>query len=145
MKNQEDIGQLLAPFYGKDDAETFTKLLKTHIMLAGDIITAIKDSKSTVALETAWNTNAEEIATFLDSLDPDNWPKETVLAVLKKHLACTLDEVNAIAKKDWVAGIAAYDACSLVIAQLAYAVATGIVDKFPEAFTMQYTTKSFKR
>jgi hypothetical protein len=145
MKNQEDIGNAIIPYYGEDAAIELTRLLKEHITIAGNIFKAIKDSNSTTALEEEWLTNADAIAAFLDSADSDSWPKATVLALLKKHMECTLKEAASRFSKDWVADFLAYEDCKRNIENLAYAMADGILNKFPEQFVMQYSSRTIKK
>lgn len=145
MKNQEDIGAIIAPYYGDDAGAKLTTLLKEHIDIAGKIVQAIKDGVSTTDLETKWQANADAIATLLDSLDSEYWPKADVLAMLKDHLACTLKEAVAYKAKDWTKAFEAYDECNKVIEKLACALADGIVERFPEAFVIQYSSKTIKK
>ena len=42
LKNQEDIGGAIVPFYGSDAGQALTDLLKQHIMIAVDLIAAAK-------------------------------------------------------------------------------------------------------
>jgi hypothetical protein len=42
MKNQEDIGNAIAPYYGSAAAAKLTDLLKQHIAIAGDLVAAAK-------------------------------------------------------------------------------------------------------
>lgn len=145
MQNQEDIGAVIAPYYGDAAAAELTRLLKEHIGIAVDIVKAIRDSKSTTELEAAWQTNAEAIAQFLDAADPANWPYDAVLGVLKDHLDCTIKQATARFAKDWTADFATSEQGAVVIMQLAEVMADGIVDSFPEAFVMQTTSRTLKR
>src|SRR5947207_250470 len=96
MKNQEDIGNAVAAFYGKDAGAKLTSLLKEHILIAVDLINAAKaDDKAKVqAADSKWQANGEEIAAFLSQANP-NWPKATLSDMMKKHLSTTTDEVMA--------------------------------------------------
>lgn len=145
MKNQEDIGNAIAPYYGEEAAASVIQLLKQHIAAVIDIVKHIKDSSSAVELEAALQTNADSIATFLDAADPDNWPKDVVLGLLKKHIECTFREATSRFAKDWAADFAAYEECKGNIEKLAYAMAGGILNKFPETFVMQYSSKTIKK
>lgn len=145
MLNQEQIGQLIAPYYGDDAATALTNLLKEHIDIASKIVVSARDSKPTDLLEAQWQENAIRIAEFLDSADPDNWPKADVLNILQKHLQCTLDEIKARINKDWATDFKSYDQCAEEIMDLAKAMVLGILDKFPEAFIKQHSSKTIKR
>ena len=145
MKNQEEIGSAVSPYYGEEAAAAVINLLKTHVTLVADIVKNIKDAKSTTELEAAAVANADAIATFLDSADPDNWPKSVVMAILAAHLTCTLSQATARFAKDWAVDFAAYENCKSNIEQLATAMACGIVDRFPEAFVMKYSSKTIKK
>jgi len=145
MRNQEDIGQFIAPYYGAEAATSLTNLLKEHINIAANIVVAASQNKSTADLEATWQANAVSIADLLASLDPVYWSKNIVLPVLQQHLACTLKEIVSRSKKDWLTDIAAYDDCSAVVAVLAEVIAYGIVYNFPEEFIIQYKSKSFKK
>ena len=145
MKNQEDIGQFIAPYYGNAAATLLTNLLKEHITIAANLVSTVAQNRNTAELEGKWQANAVAIADLLSSLDPDNWSKDIVLPALQQHLACILKEIISRSKKDWLTDIAAYDDCSVVAAAIAEVIAYGIVDKFPEEFIIQYKSKSFKK
>src|SRR5688572_15856743 len=38
LKNQEDIGDAIEPYYGREAANTLTKMLKEHILIAVNLI-----------------------------------------------------------------------------------------------------------
>src|SRR5438105_8559710 len=43
LRNQEDIGNAIAPFYGDDAAHQLTNLLRQHIMIAVELVSAAKN------------------------------------------------------------------------------------------------------
>lgn len=133
-KTAEDIGQLLVPYYTADDAMTLTNLIKEHVAIGVNLVRAVRAGSSTTTLATQNLANATAIATFLDSLDSVNWPKDTVLTILTAHLACTTRQAVTRAAGDWTGSIAAFDECWTGILTLADAFSMGIVDKFPEQF-----------
>src|SRR5688500_4417898 len=76
LQNQTDIGNAVKPFYGDEAGEQLTALLKDHILIAADLLAAAK-AGDTAKFEDAnkrWYKNADEIAAFLNSANPDNWP-----------------------------------------------------------------------
>jgi hypothetical protein len=42
LQNQTDIGNAVAEYYGKDAGDKLTSLLKDHILIAADLVTAAK-------------------------------------------------------------------------------------------------------
>lgn len=135
LKNQEDIGNAVAGYYGKEAGDALTALLKEHITIAVDFIAAAKanDTAKVNDASARWDKNAEDIADFLSEANP-NWPKAVVLEMLKKHLATTLDEVTARLKKDYVADVKAFDVVFDHINEMADALSAGIVAQFPDKF-----------
>src|ERR1043166_2516265 len=47
MRNQEDIGNAIKPFYGDAAGSKLTDLLKQHIAIAGDLVAAAKAGDAT--------------------------------------------------------------------------------------------------
>jgi hypothetical protein len=96
LKNQEDIGGAIVPFYGQDAGQALTGLLKQHIMIAVDLIEAAKagSDEKFKAEDAKWTKNAEEIAGLLSGANP-NWPKKDVVDLLGLHLSLTKQEVVA--------------------------------------------------
>ena len=135
MKNQEDIGNAVAVYYGAAAGQQLTSLLKQHIGIAVDLIKAAKagDQAAQKAANDKWQQNAVDIATFLSKANP-NWPNGVLVDMMKTHLATTTDEVVARLKHDWDADVRAYDAVYHHILMMADALSDGIVKQFPEKF-----------
>ena len=135
MKNQEDIGNAVAAYYGQAAGQQITSLLKQHIAIAVDLIKAAKagDQKAQTAANEKWQQNAGDIATFLSKANP-NWPKDVLVSMMKMHLTTTADEVVARLKHDWDGDVRAYDAVYNHILMMADALSDGIMKQFPEKF-----------
>jgi len=135
MKNQEDIGNAVAAYYGQAAGQQLTSLLKQHIAIAVDLIKAAKtgDQAAQKVANDKWQQNAVEIATFLSKANP-NWPNAVLSDMMKMHLATTTDEVVARLKHDWEGDVRAYDAVYNHILMMADALSDGIVKQFPEKF-----------
>ena len=84
MKNQEDIGNAVAPFYGAPAGQQLTTHLKEHITIAVDLIKAAKagDKAGQQQADNRWQQNAMQIADFLSKANP-NWPKDTLADLMK--------------------------------------------------------------
>jgi len=135
MKNQEDIGNAVAAYYGQAAGQQITSLLKQHIAIAVDLIKAAKagDQKAQTAANEKWQQNADDIATFLSKANP-NWPKDVLVNMMKMHLTTTTDEVVARLKHDWDGDVRAYDAVYNHILMMADALSDGIMKQFPDKF-----------
>ena len=135
MKNQEDIGNAVAAYYGDAAGQQLTSLLKQHIAIAVDLIKAAKagDQAAQKQATDKWQQNAVDIATFLSKANP-NWPDSVLVNMMKMHLATTTDEVVARLTHDWEADVRAYDAVYNHILMMADALSDGIAKQFPEKF-----------
>jgi hypothetical protein len=135
MKNQEDIGNAVATFYGAPAGQQLTTLLKEHITIAVDLIKAAKagDKAGQQQADSRWQQNAVQIADLLSKANP-NWPKDTLADLMKKHLSTTTNEVVARLNKDWDADVRAFDEVHEHILHMADALSDGIVKQFPDKF-----------
>lgn len=136
LRNQDDIGNAIKPYYGEEAGTALTKLLREHILIAADILTAAKSGEDAKVQKSskAWYRNADDIAAFLAKANPDNWPRDAVSAHMKMHLDLTLEEAVARLQGEFEKDIAAYDKIHDAILELSDALAAGIVAQFPEKF-----------
>jgi len=137
MKNQEDLGNAVGTFYGAPAGQQLTALLKEHISIAVDLIKAAKagDKAAHQQADTRWQENGVAIAEFLSKANP-NWPRATLVDMMKTHLATTTDEVVARLTKNWDADVRAFDAVYHHILQMSDVLSDGIIKQFPEKFGM---------
>jgi len=135
LKNQEDIGNAIMPVYGREAGLKLTQLLKEHIMLAADLVTAAKinDNDGAAAAEKKWYANADDIAGFLASANP-NWSKKDLQSGLYAHLGLTKNEAVARITKNSSAYIEARDKGHAHILVLSDMLADGIIKQFPKIF-----------
>ena len=135
LKNQEDIGAAVVPFYGPAAGTALTDLLKEHIMIAVELIAAAKAGDATRFEEqdALWTQNAEGIAELLSGANP-NWVKRDVVDILGIHLKLTKDEAVARLEGNWRADVAAFDPILTEILTLADILADGITKQFPQRF-----------
>jgi hypothetical protein len=111
LKNQEDIGKAVAKFYGDAAGQQLTTLLKEHITIAVDLVKAAKvgDKSGQQQADSRWQQNAVQIAEFLSKANP-NWPRATLVDMMKMHLSTTTAEVVARLNKNWEEDVRAFDA-----------------------------------
>ncbi len=136
LQNQEDIGDAIKPYYGDSNGEALTTLLREHITLAADLLTAAKTNNTPAfnAAHTAWYANADEIATFLNTANPEFFPLAHMKAMMKEHLDLTLEEATARLSGDFAADVAAFDKIYDQILEMADMLSTGIANQFPDQF-----------
>lgn len=136
LKNQEDIGDAIRPYYGDEAGDALTELLKEHILVAAELIDAAKAGDSAAFDDTnaRWYANADEIAAFLNSANPENWPLDEMQAMMRDHLDLTLQEASARLNGDYEADIAAYEEIHLQILHMADMLSEGIINQFPKEF-----------
>ena len=136
LQNQADIGAAVATFYGDDAGAALTELLRQHILIAADLVSAAKagDSAAVTTQSDRWYANADDIARFLADANPA-WPFEVLSDMMHTHLDQTLAEATARLTGDWDADVTAYDEIHLHILDMADALADGIVEQFPDRFS----------
>lgn len=135
MKNQEDIGAAIVPYYGQEAGDKLTSLLKEHILIAMDLVAAAKRS-DTAKFDQAnarWDKNADDIAAFLANANR-NWPEEILAEAMSMHLKTTIDEATARLTKDYAADVRAFDAVFDHIMEMSDTLSVGIIKQFPDKF-----------
>ncbi len=135
LKNQEDIGNAIVPYYGQEAGKKLTELLKEHIMIAVDLVAAaISGDKAKFAeYDKKWDKNADDIAAFLSSANP-NWPRKAVADLLYLHLKLTKGETVARINKKWDDDVKAFDEIFNEAMVIADTLTDGIVKQFPKKF-----------
>lgn len=136
LRNQDDIGDAIKPFYGEEAGEKLTALLREHILQAAELLTAAKagDTAKVGTVKTAWYENGDEIAAFLSGANPKNWPLEAVQHHMRMHLDLTLDEAVKRLEGKFAEDIALYDQVHDAILEMADILSAGIQAQFPQRF-----------
>lgn len=135
LKNQDDIGNSIKPYYGEDAGNKLASLLREHIELAGKVLEDAKnkDSKSLEDNNKLWYENADKIADFLSVANP-NYSNKELKDMLHKHLQFVTDQVVARLNNDWKADISAYDKGEDHMIHFADIISDGIIKQFPDKF-----------
>jgi hypothetical protein len=132
MRNQEDLGNAIAPYYGNDAGAKLTSLLKDHIQIAVDLVTAAKagDAAKQADADKRWHDNAADLATFLAGANP-NWQRQALLDMLNQHLALTTTEAVNRLQHNWTDDVSTFDKVYAQAMMMADALTDGIVKQFP--------------
>ena len=135
LRNQDDIGNAIKPYYGDKAGTQLAALLRDHILIAVDVVKAAKagDKPQLEAAQKKWSANGKDIAAFLAAANP-NWPKADLEAMLQKHLDLTTGEVVGRLTKDWTADIKSYDEGHAHMLMFADMLSDGLVKQFPKKF-----------
>jgi hypothetical protein len=135
LKNQDDIGASIKPYYGEDAGNKLSKLLRDHILIAGQVVAAAKSNNKADLdkYNKLWFTNADQIADFLSSANP-NLSNSELKDMLHKHLEFVTNQAVARINKNWKADVEAYDKGEEHMIKFADVLSDGIVKQFPEKF-----------
>ena len=136
LKNQEDIGNAIKPFYGEDAGNQLTTLLKQHVAGAVDVLAAAKSGNAAklATAKAAWYSNGEAIATFLSGANPNSWPLENMKQGMNMHLDLTLNEAVDELTDKYGKSVEDYDKVHEHILGLADLLSDGVVAQFPDKF-----------
>lgn len=136
LKNQEDMGDAIKPYFGDDAGTKLTALLKDHIVIAAQLVDAAKAKDDAKVDETKqkWAANADQIAEFLASADPQDWPVDTVKSMMHEHLTLTTDEAVSQLGGNFPQSVADYDRIETQALMMADTLSNGILHKFPGKF-----------
>lgn len=135
LKNQEDIGNAMIPFYGLEVGEHFAKLLKDQVVIVANIVkaaTARNDAK-VKELDKQWHAKTDEIATFLSTANP-NVDKDALMSMFNKHRELTTQELTYRLKVDWKSDITNFDQLLEQARMMGKTLADDIIKQFPHHF-----------
>lgn len=135
LQNQVDIGNSIKPYYGEEAGDKLAELLKSHILLAAQVVNAArnKDAEELDKYNRLWTNNADEIAEFLSTANP-NLSKDEVKTALRKHLDYVTKQTIARLNTDWKADIKAFDEGKEHVMDFSDALIEAIIKQFPEKF-----------
>jgi hypothetical protein len=136
LRNQEDIGDAIKPFYGEAAGNQLTALLRDHIGIAVELLQAAKagDSAAFENANAAWYANGNDIADFLARVNPRYWPQDVMRAAMKGHLDQTLAQAGHELTGEYAKSVADYDEIHHHILGMADVLSTGILRAFPNRF-----------
>ena len=136
LENQAQIGAAIKPYYGAAASKKLGSLLRQHILIAADLVAAAKGGdKSAISHQQArWQANADQIAVFLSSANPQNWKLGALKGMLYEHLGLTTNEVIDRLQHRWAASVRVSDQINSQALEMADMLTAGIVAQFPARF-----------
>ena len=135
LRNQDDIGAAIVPYYGQAAGDKLASLLRQHILIAVDLVAAAKanDQAKFQENDAKWKQNAADIASFLSQAN-SNWPKEALTGAMNMHLSTTTREVVDRLQKNYDDDVRAFDAIYDHMLHMSDVLAEGIIKQFPARF-----------
>lgn len=135
LRNATDLGNCLRPFYGDKIADRYTVLIKEHLLLAAELVTAATkgDGQKAAEAERQWYRNADDIAEFLSSINPYLGIEE-VRQMFYMHLALTKQEAVYMIQKNYQADVEVFDKIEAQALEMSDMIARAIVKQFPGMF-----------
>lgn len=135
LRNQDDIGNAIRPYYGDGAGDRLTALLRDHILIAADVVGAAKAGRKAQldAEQKRWSANGRDIAALLSGANP-YWSRADLESMLQRHLDLTSGEVVGRLGGDWAGDIRSYDDGHEHMLMFADALTAGIIRQFPARF-----------
>jgi hypothetical protein len=136
LQNQRDIGAAFAQYYGQAAGTQLTNLLLTHIQDAVPVLQAAQagDATALASAEAAWYANAKDIADFLTSLNPTNWPASATEPMMAEHITQTITYSVDLLQGNYAQAIADYDLAEMHMDMMADTLTQGIIAQFSNRF-----------
>ena len=131
LRNPNDFAKLLVKFYGSQKAGEFNRLLTEHLMIAADLVNAVK-AKNTAKVDEArnkWYHNADEIAEFLHEINPF-WSEQKWKDLFYDHLRMTEKEAVLRLSGNFAEDVKLFDSIENEAMEMAEYMFRGIVNQF---------------
>lgn len=135
LRNATDLGNCLRPFYGDEKANRYAHLIHDHLVIAAELVTAaVKgDTQTAATKEKEWYQNADEISTFLSSINP-YLHYSAIQKMFYSHLALTKTEAVSMIQKKYKEDITVFDQVVMEVLQMSDMIAEGIIRQFHTTF-----------
>ena len=135
LRNATDMGNMIRRLYGDVVAETYGNLIKEHLLIAADLVKAAiaGDEQAAMTAEQKWYANADEIAVFLNSINP-YLTEEAVREMFYHHLDLTKQEAVAMINKDYQKYIEVYEEIEKQARHMADTISDAMVKAYPSVF-----------
>lgn len=110
LRNAPDFGNLFSRFYGPEIGTEFERLIRAHLVIAADLVTAAKTGNTQAAAdaERRWYANGDEIVRFMHRINP-YWSLRRLRAMWYEHLALTKEEAVTELGRNYAKSIATFD------------------------------------
>lgn len=127
LKNKDDIGEAVRPYYGDEVSARLSSLLRDHITIAAEVVKAAKLGQTAElgVAQSKWTANGKDIAAFLARTIP-SLSKAKLEAMLQRYHDFTTKGIESRLKKEWAADLRSYDDGHAYMMMFADTLAAGI-------------------
>lgn len=135
LRNATGIGNMFSNFYGADNGNKITNLIRQHILFTGELVKALKrgDNVAVGNYDRELRSNVDEIAFTLDAINP-YYDEENIRRMLYQHLDLIKSmAVNRLAR-NYAGEADDYDKARDQGTLIADYLTDGIIDQFPKRF-----------
>ncbi len=137
LRGAGHMTRIFSQYYPTENAEKLKELFTRHLQIGMDFVEAYKTGAAGQtaldSLNAGWYQNADELAAFLASLNP-NYDKEALTRMLYQHLDLIKQEIGFLMARKYAADIALYDAIEADGLSIADELTQGIIKQFPNQF-----------
>lgn len=146
-KTAAQVGDFLYPYYGLTAARKVGDLLSVITINGQKVVAELKLGKDINAYEVIWDKQINELAKYLNELNPTHWPVDLFDEMFINLTALWVDDFKARLKGDFVADSIALDNILKVAVSgvpnhtqkgytsIADRISRGIIAQFPTDFT----------
>ena len=136
LQNPDDIARIFAGYYSADVAKAIAQLLTEHLQIGAQLITALRDGKTTQAnaLNHEWYINADKMANVFSGISP-YYELDMMRDMLYRHLELTTGAVAMRLAGNYPEDIKAFDAVEQEAIAMADLFSSGIMRQFPQMFS----------
>ncbi len=133
LENQEAIGTLFEPLYGKEKAKKLTTLLTKLAQSTLDVIQARhkKDEPATVAARNSWKQHACELSTLLDLTNPYLQSKK-LQDLFDTYFTKLSAMITDRQEKKWSDDLTDYAAFRMALHTIISTIGKAVTDAFPK-------------
>ncbi|WP_308637496.1 glycosyltransferase [Paenibacillus silvisoli] len=135
LRNQQELGNAIKPYYGDKAGDKLAELLREHIVIAGKITAAAMagNQAEVEKLNKEWYRNGDDIVKFLSGANP-NLAYNDLKTMFDRHLQLVTAALTTRLKKDWNGDVLAFDEGIAHIMKFADILTAGIISQFPQKF-----------
>lgn len=146
LKSATALGDFLIPYYGITAGNEFGDKLAAIAKVGAEVVDAVRDERSLDEFQTVWATLIDDLAVFLNELNPGNWPKILLVELFTNLVTTWTAAIQARYNEEWdnneealenlnklvVTGIA--DHANQGFSSIADVVSRGIIAQYPSLF-----------